>query len=149
MVNIRYQIQDVLWGSKPYHQSVNLRYRLFRKPFNLQYLNQELQQEKNDKLFGAFLLSELIGFCAVRKLSDIEYQIRQMVVEPNYQKNGVGTLLIQEIENYLCGIKAEKIILDSRDESVNFYKKLGYKIEGEKFFKKTVYHWKMTKQICV
>ena len=141
------QIQGVIWKSEAYNQSVKLRYRLFREPFGLDCSEQELKQEKDEKFFGAFLNTRLVGFCACRKLSETEYQIRHMVVEPKFQKQGVGALLVKACENYLYESNVQTVVLDSREESVGFYKKLGYKIEGEKFFKKTVNHWKMIKQL--
>jgi GNAT superfamily N-acetyltransferase len=143
------QVREVRWNSPEYLQSVDLRYRLFRKPFGLEYSQEELEAEKDQLALGAFLNDRLIGFCMCKPRSSDEYQGRQMVVEPAHQRKGVGVLLVAALENFVREMGAKRIILDARDESVGFYKKQGYLIEGEKFFFKTVDHWKMIKELGV
>jgi GNAT superfamily N-acetyltransferase len=143
------EIRQLDWGSTEYLESVDLRFRLFRQPFGMEYTESELQEEKMQQLFGAFMYGKLVGFCACKQLSSNLYQGRQMVVEPKYQGHNIGTQLVRAREVYILSQGAKEIILHVRNESVDFYIKQDYSVRGDKFFFKTVDHWEMTKQLGV
>lgn len=57
-----------------------------------------------------------------------EVQIRYMAVEENQRGNGIGALVLQELEKKSKEKGAKYIVLNARDNAVPFYQKYGYKI---------------------
>ena len=68
--------------------------------------------------------SKVIGFA--RAISDQEYQaaIYDLVILPEYQKNGIGRKMMEAIENSLPPVWS--IALFAVPDKTDFYKKLGY-----------------------
>ena len=67
-----------------------------------------------------------------KKISDIQNQnnisqVRFVAVDTKYQKKGFGKLIIKAAENESQKNGNKKMILHSRDYSLDFYKKIGYK----------------------
>ena len=54
-------------------------------------------------------------------------QVRFVAVDTKYQKKGFGKLIIKAAENESQKNGNKKMILHSRDYSLDFYKKIGYK----------------------
>ncbi len=86
---------------------------------------------------GAVLLSKnenvFTGCVAVRKKEDGIAELKRMFIKPEYQKNGIGALLLEQALNVAKELGYKKIRLDTLDTmtpAINLYKKYGfYKIE--------------------
>ena len=103
----------------------------------------------NDELkttihFGYFMEDNLVGVaslyyknCALllddKKIFG-QYQIRGMAVLENYQKIGIGKLLIDECEKYVKENYGNLIWFNARVAAVAFYEKVHYQKFGEEFF---------------
>lgn len=59
-------------------------------------------------------------------------EIGRVVVLEEYRERGLGQLLITEAERWIKELGCRRIFLESRDEAVGFYKKLGYKETEQK-----------------
>ena len=81
---------------------------------------------KEREFFVAIEKSKIIGTITI-----INDYIGTVFVNPEYHCKGIGTKLMQTIENIAKERKIEKLRLQSSINAVDFYKKLGYK-EGEK-----------------
>ena len=68
------------YGSKEYQLMVNLRYEILRKPLGLQFSKDELDQEKDEILIGAFEDEKILGCCMVVKTDNKTCRLRQMAV---------------------------------------------------------------------
>lgn len=78
----------------------------------------------DNSIIGAFIgdiLIGVLGFCK-EKASKI-ITIRHISVLTDYQRQGIGTLLLDEIKKLYTGYK---IIAETDSESVDFYAKLGF-----------------------
>ncbi|MCR4648878.1 MAG: GNAT family N-acetyltransferase [Lachnospiraceae bacterium] len=53
--------------------------------------------------------------------------IGRVVVLPEYRKQGLGRIVIEEAEAWIKESGYKEVIIDSRIEVVEFYEKLGYK----------------------
>ena len=81
-------------------------------------------------------------------LSDDVAQIRFMAILSKYQKMGLWSRLISELEKVLVCKKTKKIFLNSREKAITFYKKNGYKIIKEvKSPFGNVKHYRMEKSL--
>ena len=59
-----------------------------------------------------------------------EAQIRYMAVDIDQQRKGVGTLLLDELEQKAAKLGAAHIVVDARESALRFYRKQGYEAEG-------------------
>lgn len=88
---------------------------------------------------GLFLNENLIGVASYMKNTnaifseDNQYQLRGMAILEDYQKKGLGTLLLQAGKEKLTQMKVERLWFNAREIAVKFYKNHGYKTIGEPF----------------
>ncbi len=77
-----------------------------------------------NELTGAYLEGGLIGVVGFYCLEKIT--IRHISVLPEFQRQGIGKLLLDNIKKRYA---ENKIIAETDEESVDFYKKLGFMCE--------------------
>jgi N-acetylglutamate synthase-like GNAT family acetyltransferase len=134
-------------GTKEYQQMVNLRNEILRKPLGLCFSNEELENEKDDILMGAFEDEKLLGCCLLSRMDDKTVRLRQMAVPNNMQGKGVGRALMIFAENIARDLGYKKLCMHARKTAVGFYQKLGYGISGNEFFEVTIPHYIMEKAL--
>lgn len=89
--------------------------------------------------FGLFQSDNLVGVISLfQSKNDLfvyekQFQIRGMAVLKEYQKKGCGETLVVYAEKHCIEEKASLIWFNARKEAIDFYKKMGYKIEGIPF----------------
>ena len=86
--------------------------------FSPQFL---IELSKEREFFVAFENSEIIGTITI-----INDYIGTVFVNPEYHSKGIGTKLMETIENLAKERKIEKLRLQSSINAVDFYEKLGY-----------------------
>ena len=62
--------------------------------------------------------------------SRTEAQIRYMAVEKQYQRRGIGRLILHALERMAVERGARCVVLDARESASGFYQKHGYAIAG-------------------
>ena len=112
---------------KEWHEYYKMRYDILRKP-----LNKPIGSERNDgditgKHFALYENNNLIAIARLDQNQNHISQVRFVAVDTKYQKKGFGKLIIKATENESQKNGNKKMILHSRDYSLDFYKKLGYK----------------------
>ncbi|HXB07689.1 MAG TPA: GNAT family N-acetyltransferase [Puia sp.] len=132
-------------GTKEYQQMVNLRNEILRKPLGLLFSEEELEQEKDDILMGAFEDDRLLGCCLLTRVDARTVRLRQMAVPNNMQGKGIGRALMIFAENIARDLGYKKLCMHARKTAVGFYKKLGYGISGDEFVEVTIPHYIMEK----
>jgi ribosomal protein S18 acetylase RimI-like enzyme len=106
----------------------DLRWRILRAPWN-----QPKGSERDDKEDTAIHVmvceneGSPIGIGCAHFNTDDEAQIRYMAVEENQRGQGIGALVLTELEKRAKDKGAKFIMLDARDTAVKFYEKHGYK----------------------
>ncbi|MAI34189.1 MAG: hypothetical protein CBE00_08720 [Planctomycetaceae bacterium TMED240] len=134
---------EIDWNSNLYSQEIELRDRLLRAPLGLAFSSEELAAESSELHF-ALVDEEQVRACAVIvPLSADLAKLRQMAVHENYQRQGLGSSLIHQIELALQRRGFPKIELNAREEAVAFYQGLGYQTVGDRFMEVGIPHWKM------
>ena len=135
-------------GTREYHQMIQLRNDMLRKPLGLSFTVEELEKEKNDVLIGAFEDEKLLGCCLLTKVDDEVVRLRQMAVPNNLQGKGVGRALMTFAENIATDLGYKKLIMHARKTALGFYGKLGYTVSGNEFTEVTIPHFVMEKNLC-
>ena len=134
-------------GTKEYKQMIKLREEILRKPLGLGFSSEELDNEKNNMLIGAFEDEEMLGCCMMVEENPTTLRLRQMAVLNNLQGKGIGRALTIFAEN-LARDRGYKIMsMHARKNVVGFYEKMGYKVASSEFIEITIPHFVMEKEL--
>jgi len=82
----------------------------------------ESYKNSDHSVIGAFIGDILVGVLGLCKASEV-ITIRHISVPLHYQRQGIGTLLLEEIKDFYKGCK---IMAETDTESVDFYSKSGF-----------------------
>jgi N-acetylglutamate synthase-like GNAT family acetyltransferase len=134
-------------GTKEYRQMVQLRNEILRKPLGLGFDGEELEQEKEDILMGAFEDERMLGCCMMTRADAVTLRLRQMAVPNNMQGKGIGRALMIFAENIARDLGYKRLCMHARSTAVGFYQKLGYHIAGNEFTEVTIPHYVMEKDL--
>lgn len=91
-------------------------------------LRDEFDEHDNDSSKYVILLDDTYPVSTVRFYEIDEYTalIGRVVVLEEYRNKGIGAKTMLEAEKWIKELGYKKIVIDSRLEAVDFYKKLGY-----------------------
>lgn len=82
----------------------------------------------NFKCLMAIYKGEIVGYISFSYIFDIE--IEAIVVKLSYQRQGIGSILLDYIFNFACNNKINNIFLEVRKSNfaaISLYKKFGFK----------------------
>jgi len=140
-------LKQIDHGTREYQQMIKLRDDMLRKPLGLSFAPEELEQEKENMLIGAFEDDEMLGCCMLVEEKPGTVRLRQMAVLNDLQGKGIGRALMGFAEN-LARDRGYKIMsMHARKNAVGFYEKMGYKITSPEFIEVTIPHYVMEKQL--
>ncbi len=127
----------------------DLRYEVLRKPWGQP--GSSTRDEWEDKSIHFLVLDPDEAAIATGRLqfnSEEEGQIRSMAVKENFRSKGIGKRVIQKLEEAARERKLRLLVLDAREDAVNFYRQNGYEITEESYllFGK-IRHFRMMKRI--
>jgi GNAT superfamily N-acetyltransferase len=111
----------------------DLRWRILRKPWD-----QPRGSERDDldpTSYKLMLKTPGNRAVAVGRLhfnSPEEAQVRYMAVDPDWDRSGLGSRILQSLEAEARNRSAQRMILNSRDNAIGFYEKHGYAVTGGK-----------------
>ena len=130
-------------------QYYQLRWQSLRKPWQ-----QPVGSEKDDLETQSYHrvivddMDNIVGAGRLHKSSQEHAQIRYMAISDKLRSQGLGKLLIRELEGIAAQAGVETIELNARANAIGFYQQLGYTNEG---YSHTLYgdvsHDKMIKSI--
>jgi ribosomal protein S18 acetylase RimI-like enzyme len=128
----------------------DLRWQVLRKPWD-----QPPGSERDDQDATSYKLmfKDPAGAAvAVGRLhfnSAAEAQVRYMAVDPDWDRSGLGSRILLALEAEAQKRGARRIVLNSRDRAIGFYKKHGYELSGEAggLFGGRVQHVRMSKTL--
>ena len=131
-------------------QYYHLRWQILRQPWQ-----QPKGSEKDDLERQSYHrvivddIDNIVGVGRLHKSSQYEAQIRYMAISPSVQGQGLGKLLIAELEFVAAQAGIKKITLNARADAIGFYQQLSYVDNG---YSHTLYdevsHNRMTKTIA-
>lgn len=145
-----YQLKFVEYGSSEYQKAARLRYRLFYQEHGIQFASIFDPQEKQSlHLVIKADTDWVLAYGRLDRKSFDEFQIYQMVVEPKYHRQGLGTTILQTLITIATNRGASIIVLNARVAKMQFYEKHGFQSIGEVFASAStgVPHIKMQKKI--
>ena len=140
-------LKQIDHGSKEYKQMVALRLEILRKPLGLSFTEDELANEKNDILIGAFDEDEILACCLLTKIDNANIKLRQMAVQNNLQGKGIGASIMSFAEIVARDKGYKKLMMHARNTAIGFYEKFDFKVKGNEFIEVNVPHHVMEKRL--
>ena len=134
-------------NSADYDRSVKLRDLVLRKPLNMVFTQEQLDAETDEFHLIAILNDDVVGCLVLKPDNHMQIQMRQVAVHPDFQRRGIGAMLVHQSELKAKALNIEKLFLHARDVAVAFYKSLNYKIEGDSFMEVGIVHYHMFKEL--
>ena len=105
--------------------------------------------DKEDRAYH-FLVNNkkgLVATCRLRIVDDYA-KLERMAVKESYRKEGIGSLLIDRLEEFAKSKDLTKIRLHAQVKAQEFYQKNGYQLSSEEeFMEAGIRHVKMEKEI--
>ena len=134
-------------GSPEYREMLRLRNEILRKPLGLAFSTDELDQEKENILIGAFDDDEILGCCMLVEETPGVVRLRQMAVLNDLQGKGIGRALMSFAENLARDRGYKRLTMHARKNALGFYEKMGYRVAGSEFTEVTIPHYVMEKDL--
>ena len=104
-----------------------------------QYLHDmEMPEDEDGQHFGAFVNNALVGVVSVFAHTDGSVQFRKLAVAASHQAHGIGSALMEQVNQWALTAKAHKLWCNARLNATGFYTKLGFSFYGEAFSKNGV-----------
>ena len=126
-----------------------LRWTILRAPWNQPRGSEQDERERSSH--HLMVIDSKQAVIAVGRLqfnSIREAQIRYMAVDVARQRKGVGTLLLNALEQEAVKLGAARIVIDARETALRFYRRQGYKPEGPgPVLFNAIAHIRMTKAV--
>ena len=135
-------------SEEDFKQYYDLRWRILRAPWG-EPKGSEVDNIE-DQCFHIMALDNesVIGVARLQYNSDTEAQIRYMAVEPDYENQGIGKLIVDALEHEALRTRHQNMILDAREPAVGFYEKLGYEVKEKSYLLfNSIHHFRMTKSL--
>jgi len=127
---------------------IELRYSVLREPWGQSKESAKDDLESNS--IHAFIKhnTEIIACGRLQNNGDGIGQVRYMAIDQDFQRKGLGTLILKCLEAEAKKIKLKKLELQARENACEFYKACGYSLEEKTFLLwDLIQHYKMSKLI--
>jgi predicted GNAT family N-acyltransferase len=128
-------VSVIEFGSAQYVQAAWLRYRLFYQEHNIPFESINSDVEIQDIHIAVLNQNDdrVLAYGRLAQNNSLEFQIHQMVVQPEYQAKGFGSQILHSLINLAREKGARTIVLNARVTRVDFYKKFGFTTMGDIF----------------
>ena len=105
----------------------DFRWEVLRKPLKMSHIALKDNLEDTSYHFMAITISRKNLACGrVHINNEYEAQIRYMGVSESVRRMGIGTCMVEKLENKAKTLGAKYVTLNARNIALDFYKSLGY-----------------------
>lgn len=126
----------------------DLRWRILREPRTHLRKSGRDEHEKDAVHLMAWAGETLVGVGRLHFNSPDEAQVRYMAVEEGFNGQGIGSIILQELERRAQAGGGKRIVLNARDRAVSFYRKHDYRlIDRSATLFESIVHWSMQKDL--
>lgn len=143
MINIK----PLVFDSKEQLEFIIIRQKVLRTPLGLSFTTDELASEKDQHHFGIFFNDKLIGGLILVSQENNRIKMRQVCIDFEFQSKGFGQELVAFSEQWSIQNGFTKMYCHARENALNFYKNIGYSVEGEPFIEVSLKHFKLIKSL--
>jgi predicted GNAT family N-acyltransferase len=139
---VEHLLEFIEYDSEQYHQAALLRYQLFYAEHHIPFDAIFDPQEPQDLHLAAIepITKQLLAYGRLSQNNPTKFKIYQMVVEPAYQGQGLGSIVLQGLMQAAIQAVAQAsineggghlVVLNARVAKVGFYQKQGFVVTGE------------------
>jgi predicted GNAT family N-acyltransferase len=140
--------KEIQFNTEEYHQTVELRREILRKPLGIDFTKEQLMSEFRDHhLVVKDGKNQIIACLILTMVDNFTFKMRQVAVANAYQGKGVGKVLVKFSEDFALKKRKAVMILHARKTAVPFYLSLKYEIIGDEFLEVGIPHNKMVKKL--
>jgi predicted GNAT family N-acyltransferase len=148
MNNQDYRCTIIEYGTPEYDESIALRYKILRKPLEMEYEPADLCREYDQWHIGIYNLGyQLVGCLVLQATDNDSIKMRQVAVDERFQNRGIGATMVAFSEKVASEMKYKIMYCHARSTAVPFYERLGYRIIGPEFSEVGIPHRKMEKEL--
>ena len=136
-------------NEKEFEDYYELRWRILREPWQ-QPKGSEKDELENESfhIMACDENKKVIGVGRLHLNNETEAQIRYMAVAPEHIEQGIGTLMLEALEEKSRREDCRAIVLDARENAVVFYQKKGYELlEKSHLLFGSIQHYRMLKRL--
>jgi len=145
------KFRQVEHGGHWYTAALALRDDVLRRPIGLKFPEYQVDLEVEDiHIVGTQTVQgeeQIVACLLLHRLSPTEVKMRQVAVRPEFQRQGLGSGLVEASELIAKQHGFRKMVLNSRATAVPFYLSLDYTVEGDEFEEVGIPHFKMWKAL--
>jgi predicted GNAT family N-acyltransferase len=141
-------LREVSPGTPEYGQGERLRRRVLREPLGIVPTAEERAEWLTMRHLAAFEGDKMVGYLMLADQGDGTVRMRQVAVDFDRQRHGVGRALVLRSEELAVAAGFRAMVLHARDGAVPFYEALGYQTFDEPFVEVTIPHRKMRKALA-
>ena len=123
------------------------RWSLLRKPLGLARGSEKDRHENSSFHIAAFENERIIAVGRLQIENNSSGRIRYMAVDNNHRKQGIGSHLLEELENIAKNKMVKCCWLHARDTALTFYTKNNYQVSGEAESELAIPHFRMEKEL--
>lgn len=134
-------------GTPEYAAALQLREEVLRRPLGLRLSDADLAAESVCFHLGAFDGVRLVAVLLLQPLNADTAQMRQVAVNPAWQRCGIGSRLIAFAETFARSSGCKHLIAHARSTALSFYEKRGYEAAGPEFIETTISHRLVTRRL--
>ena len=95
----------------------------------------------------ALYKNQPVATARLQKISEEKYKVGRMAVRQKHRRYGIGSKILQFIENHLKKKQIKLVELNAQKYVEKFYLKNGYFTVGDEFLEADILHIKMQKNI--
>jgi predicted GNAT family N-acyltransferase len=111
-----------------YSNICELRYRLFfaehNLPFNIWFDDKE--SASLHVIIAGNNENEVLAYGRMTQTDTHEFRISQMVVEPTWQRKGLGRAIMMALIDKADSLGGKTLIIDARTHAIEYYKRFGF-----------------------
>ena len=127
----------------------HLRWKILRRPWGQPRGSERDDSDANSiHLMARAPEGSALGVARLHFIAPGEAQLRYMAVEETHRGRGIGTLLLNAVENRARAAGARSLVLDARESAAGFYRRHGYQDAGPAHtLFGTIHHVRMRKRL--
>ena len=126
----------------------DLRWRILRAPWTLERVTAADEHEQHSLHLAAWTGDRLVGTGRLYFVSPEEAQVRSMAVESGFERQGIGSLILQGLEERAARAGIRRLVLNARETAIPFYQKNHYQLVSQSYtLFNTIVHWQMRKTL--
>lgn len=125
-------MREIEPGTPEYEQAADVRFDALYRGLGLPRSVIEDTEGRVYRHVAAFEGDRLVGYARIR-LEGGRSRIFQVAVAPDRQREGIGALLVSELERIAAAAGRTTVELHARSHVVTLYERLGFSAEGAEF----------------